>query len=47
VGSQTPATGLDLGAYASGFAFVDKAAENGAALDPLPGEVGDGAVGRR
>jgi hypothetical protein len=51
VGFQNSATGLDLGFYAArpgllcGSLVFVHAAENGQALDPLLGEVGDGVVG--
>jgi hypothetical protein len=45
VGFQNSANGLDLGLLRGSLVFVDELAENGSALDPLLGEVGDGVVG--
>jgi hypothetical protein len=45
VGFLNSATYDDLGFYAAPLVFVDDATEDGPALDPLPGEVGDGVVG--
>jgi hypothetical protein len=44
VGFRNSATGLDLGLLCGSLVFVDEAAEDGPALDPLLGQVGDGAV---
>jgi len=43
-GFQNCATGLELGFQAARSYFADETAEHGPALDPLPGEVGDGVV---
>jgi hypothetical protein len=45
VGFQNSATGPDLGFYAARSYSFDGAAEDGSALDPLPGEVCDRVVG--
>jgi hypothetical protein len=45
VGFQNSAAGLDLGLLRGTLIFVEEAAEDGPALDPLLGEVGDGVVG--
>jgi len=45
VGFQNSAAGLDLGLLGGTLIFVEEAAEDGSALDPLLGEVGDGVVG--
>jgi hypothetical protein len=42
VGFQNSATGSGLGFYGARLVFVDEAAEEGSALDPLLGEVGVG-----
>ena len=49
VGFQNSGYWLDLGLHAARRVFVDEAAEDRLALDPLLGEVGDGMVrpGRR
>ena len=44
-GFQNSAAGLDLGLLCGTLIFVEEAAEDGPALDPLLGEVGDGVVG--
>jgi hypothetical protein len=45
VGFQNSAAGLDLGLLGGTLIFVEEAAEDGPALEPLLGEVGDGVVG--
>ncbi len=47
MGFLNSATGVDLGFYAALLVFVDEAAEDGLAPDPLPREVGSGVVGSR
>jgi hypothetical protein len=44
-GFQNSAAGLDLGLLRGSLIFVEEAAEDGPALDPLLGEVGDGVIG--
>jgi hypothetical protein len=44
VGFQNSAAGLDAGLLRGTLIFVEKAAEDGPALDPLLGEVGYGVV---
>ena len=46
MGFLNSATGFEL-ALCGPLVFVDEAAEDGPALDPLMGEVGDGVVGSR
>jgi len=45
VGFQNSAAGLDMGLLGGTLIFVEEAAEDGSALDPLLGEVGDGWSG--
>jgi hypothetical protein len=47
VGFQNSATSPDLGFYAArSLVFVDEAAKDGPAFDPLLGEISDGVAGR-
>ena len=45
VGFRNSAIGPDLGLLCGSLVLVDEAAEDGPALDPLLGEVGDRVVG--